>query len=395
MSRLRRALHVVLVLKTARGGLWTLPQVEELRQRGHRVTAVLPGGGGRLADQLGRRGVEVVESPFSFSFAPRPTTLAGLWRLRRELRRLRPDVVHYHLYASALAGRLATLAMPVARVHMVAGPLYLESATIRRVERLLCRLDDVVIGGSEHTSERYRALGRSTESTPSIAYGVDTATFQPFTATQRAKARAELGLQPDDFVVVMVSYVYAPKRSVHRGRGIKGHDVVLEAWQPFARRHPTARLLLLGGGFDEPGEAYRRYLVNRYRLREETSVSWLPSVDDVQSCYAAADVSVSPSLSENHGAALEAGAMAVPSIVSDAGALPETVDPECGWVVPRGDPAALTRALEAAHREFEAGDLGARGLRARERTVRLFDSRATAARVADAIEGAAVGLSAR
>jgi glycosyltransferase involved in cell wall biosynthesis len=380
-----RTLRIVLVLKTAEGGLWTVPQVEELRRRGHHVVAVLPPGK-RLREEFARRDVQVVDSAFAFRFRPSIRTVRGLWRLRQQVRSLRPDVVHYHLYASALAARLCTVGLRLRRVHMVAGPLYLESTVIRLFERALTRLDHVTIGGSAFTSDSYRALGLSAKRTPAIPYGVDTGDFVPPSPDERSRARADLGVTADTFVAIMVAYVYAPKRSVHRGRGIKGHDVLLEAWKSFSPWHPTARLVIVGAGFDERGDAHREVLLDRYEVARDASVVWLPSVPDVRSFYAAADVSVSPSLSENHGAAVEAAAMGVPCIVSDAGALPETVDESSGWVVPRADVGALVDALESAHLEFEARVLADRGAHGRDRTVRLFDRREAAARVADVIE---------
>ncbi|WP_432834222.1 glycosyltransferase [Dactylosporangium sp. CA-092794] len=385
-------MRVALVIKTADGGRWTLPHVDELRERGHEVVAVLPPGSeGQLRKALHDRGVDVVQSAFDFRFRPGPGTLRGLLGLRRQLRGLAPDVVHYHLYASALACRLATLgrrgAAP-ARVHMVPGPLFLESPLIRAVERGLCRLDDVTIGGSEHIAGLYREIGLSEERTPAIPYGVDVERFTPPSAVYRAASRDALCAGDDTFVVCMVAYVYAPKRLVRRGRGVKGHDVLLAAWREFTRDRPDARLVLLGGGFDAAGAAHKRRLLERYDVPADRTIDWHESALDVRDCYAAADCSVSPSLSENHGAALEAAAMGVPSIVSDAGALPETVDPASGWMVPRDDPAALAAALREAYADFRAGTLARRGEAARERAVRLFAQRPAARAVADVLERA-------
>ena len=394
-------LRVAVLLKTNSGGEWVLPQVDELRRRGHQVVLVIPPGTGPLTAELQERGIEVIGSPFTFSFRPTVATLRGVWELRKLLRRLRPDAVQYHLYASALAARLSTLGLPVRRIHSVAGPLYLESPLIHPVERLLWRLDDVIICGTQFTSTCYAALGCPAARRPVATYGVNTDHFAPPTdaalapggralpTNRRAKARADLGIAQDAFVVVMVAYVYPPRRLVHRGRGIKGHDVLLEAWRAFRRHRPQAHLLLVGGGYGPAGEAHRDDLIARFGTTADPSVTWLDSVADVRPCYAAADVSVSPSLSEGHGAATEASAMGVPSIVSDAGGLPETVDESSGWVVPRGDVAALGHALASAYREFEAGQLAARGAQARRRAVAFFDNRAAAVEVADAIERSA------
>lgn len=379
-----------MVIKTDDGGRWTLPHLDELRARGHDVVAVLPPGSqGQLRKALHDRGIDVVQSAFDFRFRPRAGTVAGLLGLREQLRALAPDVLHYHLYASALATRIASLGLPARRVHMVAGPLYLESPLIRLVERLLCRLDAVVIGGSEHTATLYRRLGLPDARVAAIPYGVDTEHFTPPSAAYRAACRDAFGVAADTFTACMVAYVYPPKRLTHRGRGIKGHDVLLAAWQRFRRETPGSddiRLIILGGGFTPAGEAHKRALMARFAVAGDPSVDWQDSVLDVRDCYAAADVSISPSLSENHGAALEAGAMGVPSIVSDAGALPETVDPSTGWTVPRDDVDALVAALHEAHDEFRTGALRRRGQLARERTVERFAQDWAAAEVAGVLE---------
>ncbi|MET0133936.1 MAG: glycosyltransferase, partial [Kibdelosporangium sp.] len=167
--------------------------------------------------------------------------------------------------------------------------------------------------------------------------------------------------------------------------GVKGHDVLLEAGRSVRADHPGGRLLLVGGGFGGAGERARQKLIAESEL-DRIGVTWLPTTSDVGSYYAAADLSVSPSRSDNHGAALEAGAMGLPSIVSDAGALPEAVPDQDCWIVPTGDRAALRAALDQAYEEHRAGTLAERGARARAWVLRRFDSGRTADAVADVIE---------
>ncbi|CCH17337.1 glycosyltransferase [Micromonospora lupini] len=384
-----RRLRIAVLVKTNAGGTWLLPQVDELRHRGHEVTVVLPAGAGRLTDELERRGVEVLPSPYDFTMgwsAP-----VGLLRLRSLLRRLRSDVVQYHLIASAYAVRLATLGLPVCRVHMVAGPAYLESGLVRSVERVLWRLDDVVVCGCRYASARYGELGCPPQRRPVAVYGVDTDAFSPDATggDQRAKLRAELGIDQSAFLAVLVSYVYPPKRLVHSGRGVKGHDVLLTAWRTFRRRHPDAHLLLVGGGWTAAGESYRRQLAERFGVTDDPGVTWVESVPDVRPCYAAADVSVSPSLCDGPGAAVEAGSMGVPSIVSAVGGLPEAVTERSGWVVAPADPAALVSALDAAYRAWAGGTLPLRGRLARRHVLASFDDLRAAAEVADIVEDVA------
>jgi glycosyltransferase involved in cell wall biosynthesis len=190
----------------------------------------------------------------------------------------------------------------------------------------------------------------------------------------------------------MVSYVYAPKPVLHGGHGVKGHEILLASWRAFHAEHPGSRLLLVGSGFDEAGERHRQNLIRLFRLTapvDETGVAWFDTAEDVRQYYAAADLSVAPSFSDNHGAVLEAGAMGVPSVVSDAGALAEAVPAGCGFVVPAGDLAALTNALHRAHTEHLGGRLAAWGRAARDLVVRDFSVVRTADSVAGIIEGVA------
>lgn len=382
---------VAIVLKTAAGGLWILPQVRALREAGARVTVFIPDAPGRLGDRLAEMaadddGVVVRRTRYQFGLLPKPANIRDFLSFARDLRSLRPDAVLYHLYASALATRTAMLGRRTRAVHMVAGPLHLETPVIRLAERVLHRADDVIVCGSDDTLRRYAEVVSGADKLVSIPYGVDTRVFMPPQGGDQPMAD-EPRRAGSSFEVIMVAFVYAPKRLVHRGHGIKGHAELLQAWAAFVRDHEDAHLTIVGGGFRPEGELYRRQLVDTLpRSLEELRVTWLDTVDDVRAAYAAADVSVSPSLSENHGAALEASAMAVPSIVSDAGGLPETmVHGVTGWVIPAGDSSALRDTLEEAYRAWQDDRLSAMGNAARARAVELFDSTAAATRVAQVV----------
>lgn len=377
---------VVVVVKTNEGARWIVPQIEAMLSRGAAVSVVIPEGAGRLAatlDELAAHQPEltIVRSPFDFRFAPSLGTFRGLRRFRALVRSIDADAALYHLYASALAARFALAGTRTRRVHMVAGPLYLESPIIRMFERRAVAWDHAVIAGSDYTAARYAELGVPAERLFTIPYGVDVGFHAPHAESGHPSERGR-------FRVVMVAYVYAPKRLAHSGRGIKGHDVLLRAWRRFAARHDEAELHLVGGGFDEAGKRYRHDLLVEFDdLVRGGSVTWSESVDDVRDAYRAADLSVSPSLSENHGAALEAGSMGVPSIVSDAGGLPETVLPDSGWIVAAGSVEQLDEALERAHGEWRRGALTARGMLARAHVVRHFDRTIASDLVADVVLG--------
>jgi glycosyltransferase involved in cell wall biosynthesis len=374
--------RITVLLKTNEGGLWIIPQIRELQRRGHIVTVVIPAGDGRLRRALDEAAIPVVASSFDFSFSPSPSLVRELLRLRRLIRATSPHVLFYHLYASALAARCTSAGLPVRRVHMVAGPLYLDSPFIRLAERYLCRLDDHLIAGSEHTAQRYRRLGLPRTRMSISPYGVDTDEFY------KSEDRREqlFGCPPSTFVAIMVAYVYAPKRTVHQGRGIKGHDVLLEAWKMFSANTDDCLLVLVGGGFGDDGQRHRQKLQKHYATGEGLNIVWLDSVADVRPLYSSADISVSPSLSDNHGAVLEASAMSLPSLVSDAGALHEAVTRDTGWVVRAGDAHHLASALSEANRHWRTGLLQPMGEAARQLSERRFSHDVVLPRIAESVE---------
>lgn len=374
--------HVAILLKTNEGGLWIRAQVEELLRRGARVSLIIPPGPGQLKRHLSDLNINVVDSPFNFSFKPVPSTFVGLFRLRRLIRLLQPSVVFYHLYASALAGRLSTAFLRIPRVHMVAGPLYLESPLISRVEGVLRAMDSVIISGSDFTYRAYEKLkGLRPGRHESIAYGVDSTRFDVRNGP-RESLRGALGMKSNAFTAVMVAYTYAPKQMLDFSVGVKGHELLLQAWKSFHAQHPEdTELYIVGSGFDEAGEKHRQRLI----AQQVSGITWVDTVEDVRDYYHASDVSVSPSVSENHGAAMEAGACGCPQIVSEAGGLPEMVNETSGWVYPVFDVDALANRLNEAYEAWSQGTLNNRALEARRHISSSFDAALCAAKVVDVI----------
>lgn len=363
-------MRIVTVIKTSTGASWLLPLMSALLDSGHEPVVLLPQPDGPLGSRLRAAGITVTAAAAPAQSRSPLAQLRGVWRLRAQLRELRPDVLHYHLYASALSARFASLGLGVPRVHMVPGPLYLENPVINAVERWLCRLDDIVICTSDHLRDRYQRLGLPSDRLPVIPYGVDCNRFTPASDAERGAARMRLSAGPDDFVALCVAYIYAPKRLVHRGAGIKGHEVLLAAWSRFVSAGGRGRLLFVGSGFGPAGEQHREQLrAAGAGLAGADSVTWVDGVEDVRAFYAAVDVSVSPSLSENYGAVAEASACGVPSIASAVGGMPELVDAGTGYLVPPRDVGALTQALHDAARDRDTGALTHRGAAARRRAL--------------------------
>jgi len=146
------------------------------------------------------------------------------------------------------------------------------------------------------------------------------------------------------------------------GEPRKGLPVLLEAMRTVVRRHPGARLLIAGRG--EPaeirdliGEDLRPHVALLGEISEADKGAFLRSVD----VYCAPNL-----LGESFGVVLiEALAAGAPIVASDLDAFARVLEAgEAGVLVPRGDAAALGRALSDLladpERRATLSELGAR-----------------------------------
>lgn len=125
----------------------------------------------------------------------------------------------------------------------------------------------------------------------------------------------------------------------------KGHLILVEALAALADRDWQCRCI--GSLTRDPATAAAvRYEIGRRGLKGRIALAgeWEPS--RLGEAYAAADAAVLPSFHEGYGMALaEALAHGLPVVSTTAGALPETVPPDAGLLVPPGDAVAFTEAL--------------------------------------------------
>jgi glycosyltransferase involved in cell wall biosynthesis len=152
--------------------------------------------------------------------------------------------------------------------------------------------------------------------------------------SERAAARAGLGLSAEDFVVGIVARLSAQK----------AHHVLFEAFARLREGHSRARLVVVGGG---DREMELRLLAARLRL--EDSVVFTGVRRDVPALLPAFDVSCLSSVHEGVPmAAIEAMAAGIPMVVTDCGALRDVIiDGEQGFIVPVGDSYAMAERLLA------------------------------------------------
>ncbi|MEM1203969.1 MAG: glycosyltransferase family 4 protein [Acidobacteriota bacterium] len=151
----------------------------------------------------------------------------------------------------------------------------------------------------------------------------------------------------------------------------KGYEYALRALRRLKDSGVDFEYLILGGGEELDAVAFARHQLG---LSDAVDLAGAVGQETVRQRMAEADVFLHLAVSEGFcNAVLEAQAMALPVVASDAGGLPENVvDGETGFIVPRRDPDAAARRLAELAEDPELRQrLGRAGRRRVEEHFRL------------------------
>ncbi len=310
-------------------------------------------------DELGTLGLRLQEEGFPVHVLDRRPGVDWhcMGRLANLLRRQKVDVLHAHQYtpffyalaARMVGGRPAVLFTEHGR-HF---PDFPRRKRIWTNRLLLGRGDRVVAVGQSVRRALIDNEGIPAQRIQVVYNGIDLEAFQPQTS-DRLTVRRELGIEPDDFVVIQVA----------RLDYLKDHATAIRTMARLLAVCPRARLLLVGEG---PELAKLEALVQEQQL--EARVHFLGLRHDIPRLLSASDVFLLTSISEGIPVTLiEAMAAELPVVSTSVGGVPEVVvGGETGWLAPAGDDAALARRLLCLADAPEAGrDLGRAGRRRAE-----------------------------
>lgn len=304
---------------------------------------------GHFLDELEQQGIPVSEYRIDSLYKPR--TLRQQWRLARDMRRERIEIVHsYNFYANVFAVPAARLAgVPVVIASIRDAGVYLTPAK-KRVQRLACRFADCVLVNAESIRQWLIEEHYPPERIAVIRNGIDLKRFP--SAPSAPGLRRELGLPADARLVVMLA----------RLSPLKGFEDFLDAAAAVVRDCPQARFLIVGETFVRRDGAIERDATYRDALARQAArlgigdhVVFTGFRPDVPALLSESAVSVLPSLSEGlSNTVLESMAAGVPVVATRVGGNPELIrDGIDGLLVPPRDPRALAQAISAILRDPE------------------------------------------
>jgi sugar transferase (PEP-CTERM/EpsH1 system associated) len=308
---------------------------------------------GQFADRITAPGVEVI------ALHKRPgSDLAVYWRLWRELRRLRPAIVHSRNLA-ALEAQVASLPLwGVRRVHGEHGrdvnDLDGSNWKYRWLRRVMSLFIHRYIAVSKDLADWLcDSIGLQRERVTQIYNGVDQARFLP-------RSEEVAGVLPEGFAAAGETVVIG---AVGRLAEVKNHGALLQAVALLLQQRPELRrrirLVLVGDG------PLRERLEAQAVAASIDEVAWFAGDrDDVPVLLRAMDIFVLPSLVEGiSNTVLEAMATGLPVLAGRTGGNPELVDDgKTGYLLPVSDAdawsAALARLVDEPRERRRLGDAG-------------------------------------
>ncbi|MDB5571549.1 MAG: glycosyl transferase [Hyphomicrobiales bacterium] len=327
--------------------------------------------GGRLVSELQARGG--VWLPFP---ARTKNPLRMAWNVRRLAALIeteRVDIVHARSRAPAWValGAARRTSRPFATTYHGA---YSGKSQLKTLYNSVMARGDAVIANSRFTRDRILELHPFAAGRVSVIHrGTDLLAFAPQAVdpARIQRLRRAWGVEPEDRIVLLAARMTA----------WKGHRVLIDAAKDMVEQGMGDVRFVFAG--DEQGRSsYVRDLDERIkRAGLEGIVRRVGHCADMPAAFLAASaVVVASTEPEAFGrSAVEAQAMGTPVVVTDIGAVPETVlappdvaaEARTGWRIPPGDSNAMATALIQAL-GLRASQRDALALRARTHVEQHF-----------------------
>lgn len=279
--------------------------------------------------------------------------LISLWQLFWLFRREKPDMVHS---ITPKAGLLSMIAAKLAgvpiRLHTFTGLIWPTARGLKR--KILVATDKLLCACATHLNPEGQGVAHDLQThithKPLTVLGhgnVRGIDFDYYTSTpdiERAadQYRADLGIPSDAFVFLFVGRIVRDKGIVELLEAFKN---LTESYSQKSDTSSPISLLLVGNEEEhlDPLPPSTQQLINTL-----PNVYRLPFQTDVRPFYATAQALVFPSYREGFpNVVLEAGAFALPSIVTDINGSREIItNKDNGLVIPPQNIEALTQAMQ-------------------------------------------------
>ncbi|SIR12585.1 Glycosyltransferase involved in cell wall bisynthesis [Chryseobacterium sp. RU33C] len=305
--------------------------------------------GKELDEVKNDEGIDVISIDMSRKITP-IKDIKSLWSTYKFLKRENPQIVHTHTPKAGIVGMLAARMAGVPhRLHTVAGLPLMEVKGMKRhvldlVEKLTYAsatqvypnskgLSDYIIKHKYTNKYKLKVIGNGSSN------GIDTSFFSPQQVSEDHKIllKEQLKIKDTDFVFVFVGRLV----------GDKGINELIKAFSALNNQENQQRskLLLVGCLEQELDPLYSDTLKE---IENNPNIISVGFQKDVRPYFAISNALVFPSYREGFpNVVMQAGAMELPSIVSDINGCNEIIiENQNGVIVPVKDSERLTEEME-------------------------------------------------
>lgn len=301
--------------------------------------------GPRVTAAEKREGIQVITVPMERRMAPFKD-IVSLVRLYKVLKKEKPFIVHSLTPKAGLLGMMAAyLAKVPHRLHTFTGLIFpYKQGFIQKLlittDRLLCRCATRIFPEGEGVKkdlQKYRITDKPLEVIANgNINGIDIEYYNPerFSSTDRSTIRKQYDIPEGYFVYIFVGRLVTDK----------GINELVSAFDTVQKKFKNS-ILLLVGPYENDLDPVRPETEEAIRTHTHIrSVGWQ---NDVRPFMAVSDVLTFPSYREGFpNVVLQAGAMALPSIVTDISGCNEIVREEYnGVIIPSKDENMLVQAM--------------------------------------------------
>lgn len=308
-----------------------------LEELSHEYEVIAVSSPGEVLEKVGQReGVRTIAVPMERHISL-INDLRSLWRMWKVMKSEKPDMVHSMTPKAGLICMIAAwLTRVPRRVHTFTGLVWPTSTGLKR--RILMATDWLTCACATHiipegegvksdllnhhiTRKPIKVLGYGN------VKGIDMEHYNP--------ALFDKGPHSDGFTFVFVGRIVRDK----------GINELVAAFDRLHRDYPDARLILIGPREDNLDPVLPSTLD---RINSGDGIQATGPQSDVRPFYAAVNALVFPSYREGFpNVVIEAGAMGLPSIVTDINGSREIIiDGENGVIIPPRNEEALYQAMK-------------------------------------------------
>lgn len=318
-------------------------QLRFMSENGFEVIGV-SSTGKELEEVNKQEGIRTISIEMSRKITP-IKDLRALWRFYKLCKKEKPTIVHSHTPKAGIIGMLgAKLAGVPIRLHTVAGLPLMETSGNKRklldfVEKLTyaCAtkvypnsygLYDFILQNKFTKQQKLQVIAQGSSN------GIDTQFFHPKNVSneKQLQLKDELGIVSNDFVFVFVGRLVSDK----------GINELIKAFQQLGVQHSK---LLLVGPLEIDHDPLKPEILKE--INENPNILWVGLQKDVRPFFAIADALAFPSYREGFpNVVMQAGAMGLPSIVSDINGCNEIIiNGKNGLIIPVKNVIALKNAM--------------------------------------------------